>query len=317
LKESSKVFDPLGLLSPVTVQVKIFMQSLWQRNLDWDEPLSDEDQQQWLRIAENIEEARHFQISRQYFPTIGTSEQPDTLHVFTDASLTAYGAVAFLCSGKNTSFVMAKSRVAPIKPLTLLKFELMGALTAARLSDFIVQGLHPLTLLTHFWSDSQITLHWIKGQKRSEAFVTHRVTEILNLSRLHHWQYCPTQDSPANLLTRGISSSQLRSSMLWRQGPQWLPSKDSWPTWNFSSTIEMQALAVTTTSFILSDNQQPSGTITISSIVDINKYSKLHRLLAVTTYVYRFVDNCTKFLQERVTGPLTPSEQQKILAKNT
>jgi len=313
LKESSKVFDPLGLLSPVTVQAKVFMQSLWQRNLDWDEPLSDEDQQQWLRIAENIEEARCFQISRQYFPTIGTSEQPDTLHVFADASLTAYGAVAFLCSGKSTSFVMAKSRVAPIKPLTLPKLELMGALTAARLSDFIVQALRPLTLLTHFWSDSQITLHWIKGQKRTDTFVTHRVTEILSFSRPDHWQYCPTQDNPADLLTRGISSSQLRSSILWKQGPEWLPSKDSWPTWNFSSNIEMQALAVTTTSFTPSGNQQPSGTIHISSIVDISKYSKLHRLLAVTAYVYRFIDNCKKSLQERVTGPLTPSEHHHAL----
>ena len=43
LKESSKLFDPLGLLSPVTIKAKFFMQSLWQRNLDWDEPLSDED----------------------------------------------------------------------------------------------------------------------------------------------------------------------------------------------------------------------------------------------------------------------------------
>jgi len=74
-REVVKEFNPLRPLSPVTVQVKIFMQSLWQRNLDWDEPLSDEDQQQWLRIAENIEEARYLQILRQYFPTIGASVQ--------------------------------------------------------------------------------------------------------------------------------------------------------------------------------------------------------------------------------------------------
>ena len=52
------MFDPLGLLSPVTVRAKTFMQSLWQRNIDWDEPLSDEDQQQWLEIAKNIQEAK-------------------------------------------------------------------------------------------------------------------------------------------------------------------------------------------------------------------------------------------------------------------
>ena len=83
---------------------------------------------------------------------------------------------------------MAKSRVALLKPLTLPKLELMGALIAARLCDFIVQALRPLTLLTHFWSDSQITLHWVKGEKRTDTFVTHRVTEILSLSRPDQWQ---------------------------------------------------------------------------------------------------------------------------------
>ena len=54
LCESSKVFDPLGLLSPVTIKAKIFMQKLWQCNVQWDEPLTDEDQQQWLEIAHDI-----------------------------------------------------------------------------------------------------------------------------------------------------------------------------------------------------------------------------------------------------------------------
>ena len=187
LKESSKVFDPLGLLSPVTVRAKIFMQSLWQRNIDWDEPLSDEDQQQWLEIAENIQEARSLQIPRQYFPMVGDSAQPHRLHIFADASLTAYGAVAFLCSGNSTSFIMAKSRVAPIKPLTLPKLELMGALTAARLCSFIVQALHPHNLSTHFWSESQITLHWIKEEKRANTFVIHCAAEILNHSEPAQW----------------------------------------------------------------------------------------------------------------------------------
>ncbi|XP_065890652.1 uncharacterized protein [Dysidea avara] len=256
LKESSKVFDPLGLLSPVTVRAKIFMQSLWQRNIDWDEPLSNEDQQKWLTIAGNIQEARSLQIPRRYFPTVRVSEQPDRLHVFADASLTAYGAVAFLCNGNSTSFVMAKSRVAPLKPLTLPKLELMGALTAARLCDFIVQALHPLSLSTHFWSDSQITLHWIKGEKHVNTFVTHRVVEILNHSKPDQWQYCPTQDNPVDLLTRGITSSQLKLSTLWKHGPQWLPSENSWPTWSFSPTIELQALAVTATSFSPSTTPQ-------------------------------------------------------------
>jgi len=86
----------------------------------------------------------------------------------------------------------------------------MGALTAAKLSNFIVQALRPLTLLIHFWSDSRITLHWIKGQKRADTFVTHRVTDILNLSRPDHWQHCPTQDNPADLLTSHLNLGRPR-----------------------------------------------------------------------------------------------------------
>lgn len=173
LSKSSKLFDPLGLLSPVTINAKTFMQSLWQHNIDWDEPLSEEDQQQWLTIAENIQKARHVQIPRQYLPTVGIPKQDYRLHIFADASPTAYGAVAFFCSGNSTSFVMAKCRVAPLKPLTLPKLELMGAITVARLCNFIFQALHPLNLSSYFWSDSQIVLHWIKGEKRTNTFIAH------------------------------------------------------------------------------------------------------------------------------------------------
>jgi len=289
------------------------MQSLWQRSIDWDEPLTDKDQQQWLEIAQNIQEARCLQIPRQYFSTNGTSTQPNRLHIFADASLTAYGAVAFLCNDINTSFVIAKSRVAPLKPLTLPKLELMGALIAARLCDFVVQALQPLSLSTYFWSDSQITLHWIKGDKRTNTFVNHRITEILRFSTPDQWRYCPTQDNPADLLTRGITSSQLKASRLWKHGPQWLLLENNWPTWRFSPSIEMQALAVTATSFSPPTNQQHSGTVHINCIIDIFTFSTLSRLLAVTSYVCRFIANCRKSPQERETGPLTPSEQHHAL----
>ena len=127
--------------------------------MDWNELLTDEDQKQWLNIADSIQEAKSVQIPRQYSPTVSASKQPDRLHVFADASLTAYRAVAFICRGSNTSFIMAKFRVAPLKPLILPKFELMGALTAARFCSFISQALVTLNLSIQLWSGSQIVLH--------------------------------------------------------------------------------------------------------------------------------------------------------------
>jgi len=68
----------------------------------------------------------------------------------------ANGAVAFLSTGFSTSFVMSKVRVAPLKQLTLPKIELMGALTGARLCNFISQTLDIPLSAVHLWSDSQM-----------------------------------------------------------------------------------------------------------------------------------------------------------------
>ena len=98
----------------MTIKAKIFMQTLWQRNVDWDEPLSDEDQQEWLNIAHDIQEAMSVTIPRQYLSKVNTTtKQPRKLHIFADTSPIAYGAVAFLCADSNTSFIMAKARPCP------------------------------------------------------------------------------------------------------------------------------------------------------------------------------------------------------------
>ena len=111
---------------------------------------------------------------------------------------------------------------------------------------------------------------------------------------------------------RGISSSQLKSSILWIHGPQWLPSENSWPIWQLSPNIEMQALAVTATTFNPTTIQRSSGTIHIHHNIDISNYSTLSRLLGVTAYLADLCTNCRK-QKERLTGPLTPLELHHTL----
>ena len=56
LRESSKILDPIGVLSLVTVRAKILIQRLWQQDIDWDEPLSNAAEQGWLSIATDIQD---------------------------------------------------------------------------------------------------------------------------------------------------------------------------------------------------------------------------------------------------------------------
>ena len=131
LQDLSKVFDPLGFAAPVVIRAKILMQQLWMRKVAWDEPLDETICKEWISIASDLRAVTGVSVSRCYF---STSVIQPVLHFFADASLKAYGAVVFLTQGNEVSFIVAKSRVAPLKQLTLPRLELMAALVATRLT---------------------------------------------------------------------------------------------------------------------------------------------------------------------------------------
>ena len=91
LRDSSSIFDPLGLITPVTIQAKIFLQDLWGKHLQWDEPLDDELKNKWNILSQNIHSATsQTSVSRRYFQY--TTSSPVALHIFADASTKAYSA---------------------------------------------------------------------------------------------------------------------------------------------------------------------------------------------------------------------------------
>lgn len=115
---------------------------------------------------------------------------------------------------------MVKNRVAPLKNLTLPKLELMAAVIASRLANFIINALELQNNPTFFWGDSQIVLHWLESMKTLPQFISHRVAEIKGAVPNSSWGFCPTRDNPADLLTRGVSFQNLSSSdNIWWKGP--------------------------------------------------------------------------------------------------
>ncbi|CAG2203345.1 unnamed protein product [Mytilus edulis] len=156
------------------------------------------------------------------------------LHVFTDASPKAYGAAAYLSNENETTLVMAKTRVAPVKCLTLPQLELMAAIIGARLAAHLHSTLNYPKIV--FWSDSSIVLHWLTSTKTLKRFIANRVKEITELTHPYKWRYCPTDNNPADLLTRGLTIEQFDQSILWRKGPNWLTDSTKWPELNSAKT---------------------------------------------------------------------------------
>ncbi|KRY56245.1 hypothetical protein T03_5383 [Trichinella britovi] len=168
LSTASGIFDPIGCLAPFLVRAKILFQSLWERGLDWDEPLPEGVERPWFAWKRELGDLPHIRLPRALVPIPLDQVKRIELHACCDASERAYGTVVYLrvetSSGSvRVSLAAANTRVAPVKRLSLQRLELMGALIAARLIRYVQGALRLDIRFLSCWSDSEVTLWWIRS----------------------------------------------------------------------------------------------------------------------------------------------------------
>nr|XP_055033861.1 uncharacterized protein LOC129422150 [Misgurnus anguillicaudatus] len=237
-KALASQYDPLGYIIPFITRAKVIIQQLWMKPRDWDDPLMpDSIQKAWKAWETELPDLSLIQLPRCYSLLPSEQIKSRELHIFCDASEKAYGSVAYLRmetdkSVVQTSFIMARSRVAPKRQISIPRLELCAALTGAQLSKLLQTELTlPLTS-TILWSDSTTVLSWLHSSScRYKVFVANRVTEILELTDLSSWRYVPSGQNPADDITRGSSLVELaKPAHRWRQGPTFLKhSPHEWP----------------------------------------------------------------------------------------
>lgn len=109
LRGVSHVYDPLGWVTPLTIPARILIQEIWKTKFQWDDVLPDHIADSWRSMAVDVQKAV-VKIPRRH-PLI----TPSVLHVFVDASQSAYGAVSYLGDQTATSFVLSRARVSPLR----------------------------------------------------------------------------------------------------------------------------------------------------------------------------------------------------------
>ncbi|XP_065180165.1 uncharacterized protein LOC135810600 [Sycon ciliatum] len=228
LRHTAQFFDPLGLQSPVLVGAKILLQDLWKLNVGWDDDLPQDIICRWCDIAAQLELAASTKCPR-FISAPRASDARFSLHVFSDASGLAYGAVAYLTTtfdDQHTSnLLISKSRVAPVASPTIPRLELMAALLGVRLIQFVRREL-PLTFSSTFlWSDSTTVLHWLASSDKLPVFVNNRIDAIRAVPDVAY-RYVRSADNPADLPSRGVSVPSLQASSLWWHGPHFLATAD-------------------------------------------------------------------------------------------
>lgn len=305
----SQIFDPLGLLGAVIIQSKLILQRLWQLKVGWDSEIPLEIHSMWVTYYSQLSEINSIKIPRLVIVHNATETQ---LHGFCDASEKAYAATVYVRSkGQNGTIqvhlLCAKSRVAPLKSLSLPRLELCGALLLAKLMTSVCSALTVPIHDIYYWTESTIVLSWLSAEPQLwQTFVRNRVSEIQQLAQINKWHHVFSANNPADIISRGVSPKEIANSALWRNGPSFLSQRpELWPEQSHISKFMRKS----------DIPERNNKVITLLSLEKdafvndlINRYSTFTKLLRVLAFCLRFIHNLKMPSESRRTGFLVVRE---------
>ncbi|XP_062534780.1 uncharacterized protein LOC134203959 [Armigeres subalbatus] len=292
LSELAKIFDPLGLIGPVVVQAKIFLQTLWKQKCDWDDLLPEELQRIWTEFRRNLMALDTLTVPR--WVSFSNDLAMVELHGFCDASNAAYGACLYLrcitSDGTITArLITAKSRVAPLedlkrkkKVLSTPRLVLSAALLLSHLYGKVLHSVQ-ITFQPFFWTDSTIVKYWLASPpSRWQIFVANRVSEIQHITSIGVWNHVAGANNPADIISRGMTPAQLKYETLWFEGPLLLrQDRATVPLPDIEQSLSEERSTVA----LPARAKSPSEFFALRS-----SFTDLVRLVA---YIRRFVHNCS------------------------
>ncbi|XP_074100586.1 uncharacterized protein LOC141528440 [Cotesia typhae] len=312
LSEVAQLFDPLGLISPVVIQAKI--QQLWLEKLDWDDQLCPDTVNQWTKFREDISKLTKLRIPR--WINLQSNSYSIQLHGFSDASQLAMAAVVYLritdhTGNSKVTLVCSKTRVAPIKRLTIPRLELSAAVLLAQLIRHTQSTLELQNNPVFLWTDSSVTLAWIKNNPMKwKEYVGNRVEAIHQATPNAIWRFTSGKLNPEDCASRGLNASQLIHHPLWWTGPPWLTqSPEYWPTSVAPSPTEEL-------------EERPSISLTVIPQPDVwdlinlpcvkTFHKDLNKLLRITALCQRAISCFKRTPNSNVlTSPIGPADLEK------
>lgn len=301
------IFDPLGFVGMLTVKGKIILQMIWRQEIGWDDEIKDEALEYWQKFLKELKLISSVSIPRSYSDNLCCAVSVQ-LHVFGDASSSAFAAVAYLriedAGGVVISFVSSRTRVAPLKAVTIPRLELQAAVLNSRLSHTLISALDVKIDRIIHWTDSMTVLCWLRnGSRRFKQFVSHRVGEIEQLTDIGSWKWVSTKDNVADLATRMIPGDYTPESR-WFRGPEFLRfSEENWPREKETSEpIDMTESVVELVNVNYEHDVDPL-------VPDARRFSSWTRLLRATARVRKIFKIWYEFTSKaRSKGDLTKSE---------
>nr|XP_049464883.1 uncharacterized protein LOC120956082 [Anopheles coluzzii] len=306
LRTLMSVYDPLGLLGHFLMYLKTLLQEVWRGGTGWDQELSDQTAGKWTEWLHVLPDVEQVTIPRCY-RCISSTDANVELHVFCDASEKGMAAVAYFRfeEGRDMhiecALVGSKTRVAPLKFLSIPRLELQAAVIGARLAKTISQN-HRLSIgRTIFWTDSKNVLSWLNSDhRRYNQFVAFRIGELLEGTNLDQWRWVPTKLNVADEGTKWSKRPDLSAQGRWFRGPSFLWEPESaWPNQEGVPQRTSEEL-----------RKGMNHHLAERPLIHLERFSRWNRALRAMAFVTRFITNMRHLVKKelKVNGPLTQDE---------
>ena len=224
LSDHASVWDVIGLIEPVRVASKVFINSLHKAKLGWKDKLNDKQKEDWKQIVNLYKINANSCFSRLVSVT---PEGKHTLHMFTDASDIGYAGAAYVSTvgvSPTSKLLCAKSKLkgANVKS-TIPKLELSGIIFGLEILDKILNisnKTFPFESI-HLWSDAKVPLSWICSKtEHSLQYISNRTKKAKALISKYNIKlhYIESENNPADLLTKGFDKIYYELP-IWMEGP--------------------------------------------------------------------------------------------------
>ncbi|KAJ8961400.1 hypothetical protein NQ318_014645 [Aromia moschata] len=277
LSTVARCFDPLGFLSPVTLKAKLLIKQMWILKLDWDESPPDDIVQWWNEFQTSLPLLTNFSIPRH----VGAFDNCiASLIGFADACKTSYGAVVYVRikspTGVSTSLLYAKTKVSPLKVLSIPRLELLACHLLAKLLSFVEKTYCNVLNIENIiaLSDSTVALSWLNSPPLP--------MDHFQLISPKNWFHVNGKENISDCLSRGLSPSSFIQNHLWLSGPLWL--KDDFSCWPINPVKE----------YFTKLEEKPISMVTLTKEVHAfyllaDRCSSWLKLLHSVVYVLRFL----------------------------
>ena len=212
---------------------------------------------------------------------------------------------------------MEKSRLAPMKMLSIPRLELLACLLLSELVISVVDAVKSEVRIKEIccWSDSQIAIWWIKQcGKVWNVWINNRVEKIREMVPPSRWFFVPTGLNPGDVGTRPVSLENIDLDF-WLKGPQFLLSdcKD-WPSQTFlvsEKEAKLEERVVKTSIFSVVIESKGIG-----EVLDCSKFYSLDKLLRITSYLVRFIFNVQSRKTLTIIEVVTYLQRKDLLVKS-